>query len=291
MRKLIAMSVLPVVLLASSCQTEQVMWGACTAGSDPWGTDGAYVLVCKSGEWQPVMTVKEYVAIQQGKKITIAPLPTKPTTTTTTTTTAAPATTTTAAPATTTTVAPTTTTSTTTSTTTTTTVPVVSPVITGTTAPAGPVAGGQTMSILGEGFTGTTSVTFGGVAVSFTVASDGAIDVVTPAHAAGAVDIVVTNPAGSATEPNAYEYLAQPVITGISPSSGPAAGGITVTITGTGLQHAGVNFGSTAGTDVVATATSITVTVPAGSVGTVDVRAFTYGGLSDTSSAAEFTYV
>ena len=61
-------------------------------------------------------------------------------------------------------------------------------------------------------------------------------------------------------------------------------------VTGTNLANAtAVKFGNTAGTVTADTATSITVTSPAGA-GTVDVTVTTAGGTSATSSADQFTY-
>ena len=59
---------------------------------------------------------------------------------------------------------------------------------------------------------------------------------------------------------------AAPTVTGVSPATGPAAGGTSVTITGTGLTGAtAVKFGTTAATGVVVnSATSVTATSPAG---------------------------
>jgi IPT/TIG domain/PQQ-like domain len=75
---------------------------------------------------------------------------------------------------------------------------------------AGPPAGGQVVTINGLGFTGATSVTFGGTpAAAFTVDSPTRITVTAPAHALGTVDVVVTtgwgasDPAGTA---NDYKY-------------------------------------------------------------------------------------
>ena len=83
-----------------------------------------------------------------------------------------------------------------------------------------------------------------------------------------------------------------PTVTGISPTSGPAAGGTTVVITGTNLSSAtGVKFGTTSATGLTAnTATSITATAPAGT-GTVDVTVTTASGTSATSVADQFTYI
>jgi hypothetical protein len=85
--------------------------------------------------------------------------------------------------------------------------------------------------------------------------------------------------------------LSPPTVTGVSPTSGPAAGGTTVTITGTNFSAgATVAFGTTAATGVtVASATSLTATAPAGS-GTQNVTVTTAAGTSPTSAADQYTY-
>ena len=84
---------------------------------------------------------------------------------------------------------------------------------------------------------------------------------------------------------------AGPTVTGISPNTGPAPGGTLVTITGTGFTGAtGVDFGTTAATDVtVVNDSTITADSPAGT-GAVDVIVSTPNGASATSSADKFTY-
>src|SRR5207249_5688394 len=65
---------------------------------------------------------------------------------------------------------------------------------------SGPTAGGQTgVVITGSNLSGATSVTFGGTAATITNNTATTITVTTPAHAAGAVDVVATVSAGSAT--------------------------------------------------------------------------------------------
>jgi hypothetical protein len=80
-------------------------------------------------------------------------------------------------------------------------------------------------------------------------------------------------------------------ITGISPTSGPTAGGTTVTITGINLTGAsGVTFGGTAATNVVAvSSTQVTCSTPAKTTSTVDVVVTT--PLGTTSLTQGFTYV
>lgn len=62
-------------------------------------------------------------------------------------------------------------------------------------------AGGDAVVIKGNHFKGTTGVTFGGdAATDFQVVSDGLIAATSPAHAAGAVVVVVTNAAGASDD-------------------------------------------------------------------------------------------
>ena len=83
-----------------------------------------------------------------------------------------------------------------------------------------------------------------------------------------------------------------PSVTSISPTSGPASGGTTVTVSGTNFTGAtAVDFGTTAAKSfTVASATSITALSPAGS-GTVNVTVTTPTGTSPVTSADQFTYV
>jgi hypothetical protein len=69
------LGLLPLVLVLVSCRTGVTMWAPCSPGSDPTGTDGSYAMVCQDGRWEPVLTNDEFIAINQGKAVTIAPLP------------------------------------------------------------------------------------------------------------------------------------------------------------------------------------------------------------------------
>ncbi|MBW7571357.1 beta strand repeat-containing protein [Caproiciproducens faecalis] len=81
-----------------------------------------------------------------------------------------------------------------------------------------------------------------------------------------------------------------PTVTAISPTSGPVAGGTSVTITGTGFTDASaVKFGAANATAfTVNSDTQITATSPAGS-GTADVTVTAAGGTSATGF--QFTYL
>ena len=169
------------------------------------------------------------------------------------------------------------------------------PSVTSVSPTSDPTTGGTTVTINGTGFTGATGVSFGGTAATFSVKSSSQISATAPAGAGGTVDITVTTPGGtSATSTNdQYTYVTPPTVTRVSPSSGPAAGGTSVTIAGTNFTGAtAVSFGGTAAsTYTVTSATSITATSPAGS-GAVDVTVtIPGGGTSATNSSDVFKYV
>jgi hypothetical protein len=172
---------------------------------------------------------------------------------------------------------------------------VAAPAITSISPSSGPLAGGTSVTITGSGFTGATKVAFGGVAAtSFNVVSATQITAVSPAQAAGSHYIVVTGPGGTSPTVAAAIFTYKPpapAITGISPSSGPAAGGTTVTITGSGFTGATrVAFGGVAATSFnVASATRITAVSPA-ETGAHYIVVTGPGGTSPTVSAAIYTY-
>lgn len=103
----------------------------------------------------------------------------------------------------------------------------------------GPEAGGTTVTLTGTGFIdGDTLVTVGGEpATDITVTSDTELTFVTPAGT-GTADVVVSTPGGSDTLTDAFTYDPALTVTAVDPDSGPAAGGNTITITGTGFELA-----------------------------------------------------
>jgi IPT/TIG domain len=83
-----------------------------------------------------------------------------------------------------------------------------------------------------------------------------------------------------------------PTVTSIHKTSGPSAGGTTVSIKGANLQGASVvTFGAVDATSstVNGAGTAITAITPEEPAGPVDVRVTTPGGTSSTSSADVFT--
>jgi len=83
-----------------------------------------------------------------------------------------------------------------------------------------------------------------------------------------------------------------PTVTKLSPKTGPAAGGTSVTITGSGFTGVTkVTFGSAVASNVtVNSETSITVVSPPSPAETVDVRVTAKGGTSAVSSKDHFKY-
>lgn len=159
----------------------------------------------------------------------------------------------------------------------------------------GSTAGGTRVTINGSGFLGATAVNFGSTpATSFTVLANDEIFAIPPAHSPGTVQITVTTPGGtSATSAGAnYLYVTPLAVTGVSPASGPTAGGNTVTITGTDFTDVSiVNFGSVPATNfTVDSDTQITATAPAGTAGTVNVLVFNGTSTSAASAADQYTY-
>jgi hypothetical protein len=140
---------------------------------------------------------------------------------------------------------------------------------------------GQSVQVLGQGFTGTTAVKVGGSAASFNVVSDNYLTAVVPAGTSG--NVTVTTPGGTLTSSRQYKVV--PIISGISPGSGPV--GSSVVITGTGLTQASkVTFGSKAAAFTVNSDTQVTATVPVGAV-TNKISITTPGGKA--TSPSKFT--
>ena len=87
---------------------------------------------------------------------------------------------------------------------------------------SGPPAGGTAVTIAGSGFAAGATVTFDGVsATSVVVVGDTQITCITPAHAVGAVDVVVTSLAGlPGTLTGGYAYVSPIVAAGLTGLSG-----------------------------------------------------------------------
>ncbi len=174
----------------------------------------------------------------------------------------------------------------------------VRPAVTAVSPASGPVAGGTSVTITGSGFSGASAVTFGShAASSYTVVSDTKITAVAPASTAGTQDVTVAGPGGTSVAGAAdhYTYTASctsPVVTGVSPSSGPAAGGTTVTITGgcfTGATWVGFGAVTAASWTVVSDSEVIAVSPPQ-AASTHNIYVATGKGSSAAVAADKFSY-
>jgi len=120
---------------------------------------------------------------------------------------------------------------------------------------------GKVVEILGQGFKGTTAVSFNGTAAKFTVGTSTYMTATVPAGATTG-NVTVTTPGGMLTSNRKFRVT--PQLTGFGPSSGPV--GTVVTITGVSLtQTTRITFGGiVATTFTVNSDTSVSVTVPTG---------------------------
>ncbi|MGI6285534.1 IPT/TIG domain-containing protein [Neomoorella humiferrea] len=171
------------------------------------------------------------------------------------------------------------------------------PVITGVSPDRGTIKGGTPVTITGSDFREELKVYFGGKEAVVNKIDPGAIEVVTPAHDAGTVDVTVVNKDGGvATAYRAFTYLvpgSEPVVKSIDPGAGSVLGGTRVTIGGEDFREGvKVYFGGTEALEVVRVDyKTVTAVTPPHVAGTVDVtvvnpdagsytlrRAFTYQG-------------
>ncbi len=165
--------------------------------------------------------------------------------------------------------------------------PVIDSLSTGT----GALTGGEQITISGTGFRTVSRVDFGSEAATIESATDGQVTVQVPPGISGTVPVTVTTECGTAALADAtscgtslaqasgsgtFGSLPAPRVTAVSPVAGPASGGTTVTITGTGFTTVtSVDFGGVSVSfthDPSAIDTELTATAPPGPAGTtVDV--------------------
>lgn len=164
------------------------------------------------------------------------------------------------------------------------------PTIESLSANTGPTSGNARVTISGSGLSGATQVSFGGKdATDVNVIGDSTLNVTTPQHDAGSVDVSVTNAVGATESQGAYTFVAAPVIDSISPASGPTDGGTSITITGRNLSGAQVSVaGATAEVTTDGAAAMMVLAPPAGP-GAADLTVTTIGG--SRTAANGYTYV
>ncbi|MHC4601361.1 MAG: IPT/TIG domain-containing protein, partial [Planctomycetota bacterium] len=159
---------------------------------------------------------------------------------------------------------------------------------------SGPEAGGTSIVLSGTDFQTGATVTVGGNACSNYVYLGVPTNIICDVPAGtGTADVVITNPDTQFdTLAAAFTYIPAPAVTGINPTSGPTAGGTSVTITGTDFQSgATVTIGGTSATNVAfVNVTTITCDTPSGSAGAADVVVTNPDTQNDTL-AGGFTYI
>jgi uncharacterized repeat protein (TIGR03803 family) len=144
---------------------------------------------------------------------------------------------------------------------------------------------GNTIQVLGQGFTGTTGVSFNGSAAAFKTVSDTFLTATVPSGAiTGAV--TVNTPGGTLTSNENFRVT--PSIAAFSPGSGTV--GTSVTITGASLTQTGkITFGGVAaGNFNINSEAEVTATVPPhAKTGRIIVT--TAGGTATSSTAFTVT--
>ena len=139
---------------------------------------------------------------------------------------------------------------------------------------------GKTIEFLGQGFTGTTSVSFSGTAAKFQIVSDTYLTASVPDGALTG-SVMVKTPATMLASNRVFRVT--PQILSFSPTSGKV--GSQVTITGVSLKQASnVFFGGVAATSFTATSDKqVTATVPTGAQ-TGHITITTPGGVAVSQS-------
>jgi IPT/TIG domain len=171
------------------------------------------------------------------------------------------------------------------------------PTVTGVSPDVGPSAGDSSVTITGTNLSGVTEINFGpdNPVETYALTSPTTIVATTP-NGTGTVDVTVTTPGGtSAVNPgDQFTFVSgPPVITDVSPNSGPVTGGTTVTITGTGFGDAtSVVFGTAnvATQWTIVNFTTIVATAPVGQLGPYDIQVTNPAGTSTPVAADVYTY-
>lgn len=152
------------------------------------------------------------------------------------------------------------------------------PIISSIEPTTGSTFGRTRVSLHGSGFQTHATVIVGGMHVEPEGIGSQLIILNMPAHTAGPVEVVVTDPKGGPSSlPISYTYVVvpPPVVTGVSPSVGSTRGGTTVTLTGTGFDAlSAVTLGGVTVSPYSRTSTRMVFGVPAAtrSAGNVDVE-------------------
>ena len=170
------------------------------------------------------------------------------------------------------------------------------PTVTGVSPNSGRRAGGTSVTDHRHGFTGASAVDFGAGPRPRSPSPTRPPSSPPRPAGTGTVDVTVTTPAGAPAPrptPTSTPTSTPPTVTAVSPTSGPATGGNTVTITGTDFVDViGIDFGgeNPAPPFTVINPTTIVATAPSGALGTIDVSVLNIVGGSGSTPADQYTY-
>lgn len=144
---------------------------------------------------------------------------------------------------------------------------------------------GTAVELLGQGFLGTTKVSFDGAPATFSKVSDTYMTAIVPA---GALTGTVTVSTAVSSMASNRAFLVVPTISSFSPTSGIV--GSKVTITGVSLiQATKVTIGGKTATFMVNSNTQVTATVPVGAKTNQKITIATPGGAA--TSAANYAVI
>ncbi len=168
---------------------------------------------------------------------------------------------------------------------------VAAPTLASLTPSSGPTAGGTKILVTGTAFQSGAQVSIGGVAATqVNVRSPTLLDCFTPAGAAGAADVVVTNPDGQAfTLPQGFTFVPPPALSdkALLPASGPTTGGTIAMLSGQDfLAGMTATLGGKGATVQVLDPKTAVIEIPAASVGYADLTVTNPDGQTATASRA-----
>lgn len=156
----------------------------------------------------------------------------------------------------------------------------------------GPANDFQLVTICGSDLERLQELTLGDISLSFYKHDYSTITAIMPPHELGTVSLGLFDGADRTIFQNAFTYtLPVPIISNISPSSGPVRGDIEVSITGLYFERVeDVRFGKSAASFQISTPGVLRVLLPPSpiGVGVVDVTLITPDGPTDFQNA--FTY-
>ncbi|MFB6437043.1 Ig-like domain repeat protein [Streptomyces sp. NPDC056411] len=145
---------------------------------------------------------------------------------------------------------------------------------------AGPVGGGNVVELVGANLSTALLVHFGNAVAFPTAVSDRQLLVTAPpVTGPGTVPVYVTT-LGGVSNQLLYTYAAAPSVTGVSPATGPIAGGTTLVVSGAGLSRVtAVTVGGLPAVSFRAYSdTLLLVVTPPGTPGPADLVITTPGG-------------